>query len=66
MGFTEVSPPDAQRFCFNPTSPSCLNGNTVAQQAAQIKCLQYAVCAFGGEILQFGDLFSENEILEKE
>jgi hypothetical protein len=38
----------------------------VPQQAAQIKCLHYAVCFFGGEILQFGDLFSENENLEKE
>ncbi len=23
MGFTEISLPDVQRFCFNPTSPSC-------------------------------------------
>jgi hypothetical protein len=38
----------------------------VPQQVAQIKCLHYAVCLFGGEILQFGDLFSENEILENE
>jgi len=53
-------------FVSIPHPQVALNGNTVPQQAAQMKCLHHAVCFFGGEILQFGDLFSENEKLEKE